>query len=152
MPLLFNNTRYLATNGTSITSTKWKIETHEYRTKTPQESFDALCNHFNIQNDVQGGMYPGISSLNHFIDTFYGDLSSLNMSGEGADVFTVSGINSSQGPINIEWYVNSAATAIDGTMITNAGDTCIPYLIAGYSSHINIRGGRQIELVSYFCF
>jgi hypothetical protein len=148
MPLLFNNSKYLATNGSSITSSKWKIGTHEYRTKTPQESFDALCNHFNIQNDVQGGMYPGIASLQHFIDTFYGDLISLNMSGEGADVFTVSGINSSQGPINIEWYVNSTATAVDGTLIVNNADTCIPYLIAGYSSHINIRGGRQIELVS----
>lgn len=148
MPLLFNNSKYLATNGTSITSSKWKIGTHEYRTKTPQESFDALCNHFNIQNDVQGGMYPGIASLNHFVDTFYGDLISLNMSGEGADVFTVSGINSSQGPINIEWYVNSTQAPLDARIITNNADTCIPYLIAGYSSHINIRGGRQIELVS----
>ena len=148
MPLLFNNTKYLATNGTSITSTKWKIGTHEYRTKTPQESFDALCNHYNIQNDVSGGMYPGIASLNHFVDTFYGDLISLNMSGEGSDVFTVSGINSSQGPINIEWYVNSTVAPLDARIITNAADTCIPFLIAGYSSHINIRGGRQIELVS----
>ena len=93
-------------------------------------------------------MYPGIASLNHFVDTFYGDLISLNMSGEGADVFTVSGINSSQGPINIEWYVNSVQAPLDARIITNNADTCIPYLIAGYSSHINIRGGRQIELVS----
>jgi len=148
MPLLFNNTRYLATNGTSITSSKWKIGTHEYRTKTPQETFDALCNHFNIQNDVNGGMYPGIASIQHFIDTFYGDLISLNVSGENSDIFSVSGINSSQGPINIEWYVNSTTTPRDGTLIQNDADTCIPYLIAGYSSHINIKGGRQIELVS----
>lgn len=148
MPLLFNNTRYLATNGTSITSTKWKIGTHEYRTKTPQETFDALCNHYNIQNDMSGGMFPGIASLHHFTDTFYGDLISLNVSGESNDIFSVSGVNASQGPINIEWVVNSTATPIDGTLIQNAADTCIPYLIAGYSSHINIRGGRQIELVS----
>lgn len=148
MPLLFNNTRYLATNGASITSTKWKIGTHEYRTKTPQESFDALCNHFNIQNDVYGGMYPGIASLQHFTDTFYGDLISLNVSGESNDIYSVSGINASQGPINIEWYVNSAQIPIDGILLQNNDDRCTPYLIAGYSSHINIRGGRQIELVS----
>jgi hypothetical protein len=148
MPLLFNNSRYLATNGSSITSTKWKIGTHEYRTKTPQESFDALCNHFNIQNDMNGGMYPGIASLQHFIDTFYGDVISLNVSGESNDIYSVSGINASQGPINIEWYVNAQQIARDGRLIQNNGDTCIPYLIAGYSSHINIRGNRQIELVS----
>lgn len=150
MPLLFNNSRYLATNGASIVSTKWKIGTHEYRTKTVQESFDALCNHYNIQNDVAGGMYPGIASLNHFVDTFYGDLISLNVSGENSDLFTVSGINSSQGPINIEWYVNASTIPSDptGSLIRNVGHTCIPYLIAGYSSHIDIRAGRQIELVS----
>ena len=148
MPLLFNNSRYLATNGASITSTKWKIGTHEYRTKTPQESFDALCNHFNIQNDMNGGMYPGIASLQHFMDTFYGDVISLNVSGESNDIYSVSGINASQGPINIEWYVNAQQIARDGRLIQNNGDTCIPYLIAGYSSHINIRGNRQIELVS----
>lgn len=149
MPLLFNNSRYLATNGASITSTKWKIGTHEYRTKTPQESFDALCHHFNIQNDMNGGMYPGIASLEHFIDTFYGDIISLNVSGESNDIYSVSGINASQGPINIEWYVNSTAIPVNANaLITDATHTCIPYLIAGYSSHINIRGGRQIELVS----
>jgi hypothetical protein len=149
MPLLFNNSRYLATNGASITSTKWKIGTHEYRTKTPQESFDALCNHFNVQNDMNGGMYPGIQSINHFIDTFYGDIISLNVSGESNDIYSVSGINASQGPINIEWYVNSAAIPANANaLITDANDTCIPYLIACYSSHINIRGNRQIELVS----
>lgn len=148
-PLLFNNSKYLATNGASITSSKWKIGTHEYRTKTTQETFDALCNHFNIQNDMNGGMYPGIQSINHFIDTFYGDIISLNVSGESNDIFSVSGINASQGPINIEWYVNSTAVPVDANaLITDANDTCIPYLIAGYSSHINIRGGRQIELVS----
>lgn len=149
MPLLFNNSKYLATNGASVTSTKWKIGTHEYRTRTPQESFDALCHHFNIQNDMNGGMYPGIASLEHFIDTFYGDIISLNVSGESNDIYSVSGINASQGPINIEWYVNSIAIPVNANaLITNAADTCIPYLIAGYSSHINIRGGRQIELVS----
>jgi hypothetical protein len=149
LPLLFNNSRYLATNGASITSTKWKIGTHEYRTKTPQESFDALCNHFNVQNDMNGGMYPGIQSINHYIDTFYGDIISLNVSGESNDIYSVSGINASQGPINIEWYVNSAAIPVNpNALITGVNDICIPYLIAGYSSHINIRGGRQIELVS----
>jgi hypothetical protein len=124
-----------------------KLFNGNYNYTPPMGIIEGIKNNM-IQNDVQGGMYPGIASLNHFVETFYGDLISLNMSGEGADVFTVSGINSSQGPINIEWYVNSTATAVDGTLIVNNADTCIPYLIAGYSSHINIRGGRQIELVS----
>ena len=92
-------------------------------------------------------MYPGIASLAHFTDTFYGDLISLNVSGEPNDAFTVSGINTNQGPINIEWYVNAKQSTHD-TERTEAGKTCMPYLIAGYSSHIEIRGGRQISLSS----
>ena len=147
LPVLFNNSKYLLNNGDSIVSTKWKIGTHEYRTKTNQENFDGLLNHFNIQQNVDGGMYPGIASLNHFITQFYADLISLNVSGEGSDIFTASGINTNQGPINIEWYVN--ANALTGaTEFTPAAGNCLPYLIAGYSSHIEIRGGRQISLVS----
>ena len=154
LPYLFNNTRYLCTNGESITSTKWKIGTHEYRTKTPQESFDGLLNHFNIQQDVNGGMYPGIASLNHFITQFYADLISLNVSGESSDIFTASGINTNQGPINIEWYVNATTLTHDTDLVNideqNNNNTVrvLPYLIAAYSSHIEIHAGRQISLVS----
>ena len=74
LPVLFNNTKYLLNNGDSIVSTKWKIGTHKCRTKTVAESFDGLLNHFNIQQNVDGGMYPGIASLNHFYTQFYSDI------------------------------------------------------------------------------
>ena len=126
-----------------------EIGTHEYRTRTIQEQFDALSNHLNLTQNVEGGMYPGIASLHHFTDTFYGDLISLNVSGEPNNIFTVRGVNTNQGPINIEWYVNAVeiATSTDRTIVGGA-ETVMPYLIASFSSHIKISGGRQISLVS----
>ena len=148
LPVLFNNSKYLCTNGESIKSTKWKIGTHEYRTQTIQESFSGLLNHFNIQQNVDGGMYPGIQSLSHFVDTFYGDLISLNVTGEGSDIFTASGVNTQQGPINIEWYVNATTLNYASDRTPIGTERVLPYLIAGYSSHIEIRGGHQIQLVT----
>ena len=92
-------------------------------------------------------MYPGIASLNHFVTQFYADLISLNVSGEGSDLYTVSGINTNQGPINIEWYVN-ADSLVAATDLTPDTGNVLPYLVASYSSHIEIHAGNQIKLVS----
>ena len=93
-------------------------------------------------------MYPGIQSLSHFVDTFYGDLISLNVTGEGSDIFTASGVNTQQGPINIEWYVNAERLNYASDRTPIGTERVLPYLIAGYSSHIEIRGGHQIQLVT----
>ena len=70
--------------------------------------------------------------------------------GYDQDIIYNSSLSLLSGPIADEKKVDSTVdlTRNDARIITNVADTCIPFLIAGYSSHINIRGGRQIELVS----
>jgi hypothetical protein len=157
---LFNNSRYYARNGSSVKSTIWKIGHAEHPKRTVQQSFDALLQHFNIQNDQgSGGMYPGIQSLHHFVETFYSDIISLNVPGE-TDPYCISGLNTQEPPLQITWTVeadaipqarNAANTADVPTipgLIDLVATQCTPYLICGYTSCLEIRGGRQITLIN----
>ena len=144
---LFNNSRYFARNGTSITNCSWRIGMSEYPARNMQQQFDALLQHFNIQNDQgSGGMYPGIQSLHHFRETFYADIISLNCNQSETD-FVISGLNTQETPLQITWNVTAATAAAVDTLIP-ANDPCTPYLISGYTSCLEIRGGRQITLIN----
>jgi hypothetical protein len=145
---LFNNSRYFARNGTSITKCSWKVGMSEYPAKNIQQQFDALLQHFNIQNDQgSGGMYPGIQSLHHFTETFYADILSLNSNQSESD-YVISGLNTQETPLQITWNVESDAVGVVDTLIPNAADLCTPYLICGYTSCLEIRGGRQISIIN----
>ena len=93
-------------------------------------------------------MYPGIQSLIHFQETFYGDLLSLNCNQSESD-FVISGLDTQETPLQITWEVNSKqVNAVPSTaqLYQNAASLCTPYLIWGYTSCLEIAGGRQITL------
>ena len=144
---LFNNSRYFARNGSSVTDCTWIVGNSRYPSKNIQQQFDALLQHFNFQNDQgSGGMYPGIQSINHFKETFYGDLLSLNCNQSESD-YVISGLDTQETPLQITWEVNSrqiTALGSNGSLFTNATDLCTPYLICGYTSCLEIEGNRQI--------
>jgi hypothetical protein len=146
---LFNNSRYFCRNGTSVTDCTWIVGNSRYPSRNIQQQFDALLQHFNFQNDQgAGGMYPGIQSLNHFQETFYGDLLSLNCNQSESD-FVISGLDTQETPLQITWEVNSRqvnSTESIQQLYANAAELCTPYLICGYTSCLEIAGGRQITL------
>ena len=144
---LFNNSRYFARNGTSIDNCSWQVGMSLYPTRNLMQQFEGVLQHFNIQNDQgSGGMYPGIQSLHHFKETFYCDILSLNCNQSEAD-YVISGLNTQESPLQITWNVNATASAAIDTLIPNTTDTCIPYLICGYTSCLEVRGGRQITVI-----
>lgn len=146
---LFNNSRYFCRNGTSITDCTWVVGNSRYPSRTLQQQFDGLLQHFNFQNDQgSGGMYPGIQSIHHFKETFYGDLLSLNCNQSESD-YVISGLDTQETPLQITWEVNSKqvnATHLQNQLFTDAADLCTPYLICGYTSCLEIAGNRQITL------
>jgi hypothetical protein len=146
---LFNNSRYFARNGSSIDTCSWTIGNSQYPQRTVQQQFDALLQHFNIQNDQgSGGMYPGIQSLHHFRETFYTDIMSLNCNQSESD-YVISGLNTQETPLQITWNVNATVLpAVIDTLIPNVADQCTPYLICGYTSCLEIRVGRQLTLIN----
>lgn len=145
---LFNNSRYFARNGTSITDCTWVVGNSRYPSRTLQQQFDGLLQHFNFQNDQgSGGMYPGIQSIHHFKETFYGDLLSLNCNQSETD-FVISGLDTQETPLQITWEVNSKEVTAFGNapLFTDETHLCTPYLICGYTSCLEIAGNRQVTL------
>ena len=97
-------------------------------------------------------MYPGIQSIKHFEETFYGDLLSLNCNQSETD-FVVSGLNTLETPLQVTWEVTGQqlkkenGTVVDG--LFNEADTlCQPYLICGFTSCLEIANNRQISLIN----
>jgi hypothetical protein len=147
MRRLFNNSRYFARNGTSIDDCSWRVGMSEYPKRNLMQQFEGVLQHFNIQNDQgSGGMYPGIQSIHHFRDTFYCDILSLNCNQSESD-YVISGLNTQETPLQITWNVNATASAAIDTLIPNTTDHCTPYLICGYTSCLEVRGGRQITVI-----
>jgi hypothetical protein len=146
---LFNNSRYFARNGTSVTDCTWIVGNSRYPSRTLQQQFDGLLQHFNFQNDQgSGGMYPGIQSIQHFKETFYGDLLSLNCNQSESD-FVISGLDTQETPLQITWEVNAKqvnATGLNAALFTDATHLSTPYLICGYTSCLEIAGNRQVTL------
>ena len=144
---LFNNSRYFARNGTSIDTCSWQVGMSLYPTRNLMQQFEGVLQHFNIQNDQgSGGMYPGIQSLNHFRETFYCDILSLNCNQSEAD-YVISGLNTQETPLQITWNVNATASAAVDTLLPSTSELCTPYLICGYTSCLEVRGGRQITVI-----
>ena len=146
---LFNNSKYYARNGTSVTDCTWIVGNSRYPARTVQQQFDGLLQHFNFQNDQgSSGMYPGIQSIHHFQETFYGDLLSLNCNQSESD-FVISGLDTQETPLQLTWEVNAKpvnATALNAALFADENDLCTPYLICGYTSCLEIAGNRQVTL------
>ena len=144
---LFNNSRYFARNGSSITDCSWRVGMSEYPKRNLMQQFEGVLQHFNIQNDQgSGGMYPGIQSIHHFRDTFYCDILSLNCNQSESD-YVISGLNTQETPLQITWNVNATASPVIDTLLPSLTDQCTPYLICGYTSCLEVRGGRQITVI-----
>ena len=146
-PILFNNSKYFVRNGESISTTQWFLGNTQLMTRTPQDTYEELLRHFNISHDCVGGLYPGIKSIYHFNKTFYGDVLSLNVSGEGSEIYNVSGKDSDELPLQIGWNTISTTACPADAQINVAATNCMPVMIVATSPHLQIGSGRQIVYV-----
>ena len=146
-PVLFNNSKYFIRNGESIATTQWFLGNTQLITRTPQDTYEELLRHFDISNDNCGGLYPGIKSLYHFNKTFYGDVLSLNVSGESSEIYNVSGKDSDELPLQIGWNTTSTTAFPADAVINVAATNCIPVMIVATSPHLQISRGRQISYI-----
>ena len=75
---------------------------------------------------------------------------SLNFPEKG-DIFTVSGLATEQTPASVEWVVTSntytPAGGLIGNYLLTDATNCLPCLICAYSSHLEIGGGRVVNLI-----
>ena len=149
-PILFNNSKYFVRNGDGIENCTWTIGNTRLNTEKPQEQWESVLRHFNVQNDTVSGLHPMYQNINQFLRYGYAHILSLNVSGEDKDPYTVSGIDTDAVPINIQWQT-VASTAVPGIDpvwgIIDPAYQASPVLIACYTSHLEISNGRHVELV-----
>jgi hypothetical protein len=148
-PLTLNNSKYFIRNGSGIKTCTWIVGNVRYVPETIVEQFNGVLKAFNTQADTLGGVYPGIQSIAHYQDTFYAHILSMNVSGE-KDMYTVSGLNSSEIPISIGWEVtggddiSNVDVGTNGIFADTSTTSCIPILYACYSSHLEVLAGRNV--------
>jgi hypothetical protein len=96
---------------------------------------------------VLGGCHPGLTGIPAFKDTYYAHVHALNATGEN-DIFTVSGLDASETPVQITWEYTG------GDVVTNAvfpeiyqaavNTIHTPMIIAVHSAHLDIMANRNI--------
>jgi len=151
-PKLLNNSKYFVRNGDGIATCTYIVGNVRLIPENIQEQFNGVLRAWNSQNDVLGGLYPGIASLAHFQSQFYSHILSLNVTNEH-DLYTVSGLNCSATPISIAWEVTGSSAApanIDkqatsnGNIWATGNTSATPVMIACYTSRLEISAGRSI--------
>jgi hypothetical protein len=151
-PKTLNNSKYFVRNGDGIQQCTYIVGNVRLIPETIPEQFNGVLRAWNAQNDVLGGLYPGIQSLAHYQSQFYAHVLSLNVTNEH-DIYTVSGLNCSATPISIAWEVQptSAAPANIDKQATSNGNiwatgatSATPVMIACYTSYLAVSSGRQI--------
>ena len=149
---LLNNSKYFVRNGDGISTCTYIVGNVRLIPETIPEQFNGVLRAWNNQNDVLGGLYPGIASLGHYQSQFYSHILSLNVTNEH-DLYCVSGVNCSASPMSIAWEVTGTSTApanIDNQATSNGNiwatgkTSATPIMIACYTSRLEISAGRQI--------
>ena len=118
-PMTLNNSKYFLRNGSGVKSCTWIVGNIRYVPETILEQWNGVLKAFNIQADTLGGCYPGIQSMAHYQDQFYAHILSMNIPGE-KDMYTISGLNSSEIPISVAWEV-SGGDPIDNVDVGTNG-------------------------------
>ena len=151
-PKLLNNSKYFVRNGDGIQNCTYIVGNVRLIPETIPEQFNGVLRAWNAQNDVLGGLYPGIASLAHFQSQFYAHILSLNVTNEH-DMYTVSGLNCSATPISIAWEVQATSAApanIDrqatsnGNIWATGATNATPIMIACYTSSLHVSAGRSV--------
>jgi hypothetical protein len=125
--------------------------------------YNSVLRGFNMKNDLLWGTSPYIRHYSDFIETAFGHLISFQATGEN-DLYTISGLDSSQQPLSIAWEIAGGDTVVDGStglvgiktsqkvindgVVCQKDDSCLPVVIAAYSSHLEVTAGRNIQLFS----
>ena len=160
---VFNQSKYFARNGSGVKNGTWYAGNVKLISETPLQMYNSMLRSFNMKNDLLGGTSPYIRHYADFIETTFGHVISFQATGEN-EIYTISGLDSSQQPLSIAWEVQGGDTVSDGStglagvkagqkilndgLVYQSGDSNLPVIIAAYSSHLEVTSGRNIQLFS----
>ena len=138
---VFNQSKYFAHNGSSAKSGTWYAGSVKLISEIPLQMYNSILRGFYMKNDLLGGTSPKIRHYSDFIETTFGHLISFQATGEN-DLYTISGLDSSQQPLSLAWEIVGSDTVSDGStglagvkagqkilndgLVCQSGDSCLP--------------------------
>jgi hypothetical protein len=137
--LLYNQSRYFASDACGLTSSSWEINNvpiipiplADY--EIYNENLIALGNN---HIDTGSGVFPGLNSLAAFLKYFFVHICSLEMiQNEG---FYKSGLDGKSSSLNVVWRVNFGA---------NTNDKVTPYIFAKTTRILQVNEGNSLTVI-----
>jgi hypothetical protein len=137
--LLYNQSRYFASDACGLTSSTWEINNvpiipiplADY--EIYNENLIALGNN---HVDTGSGVHPGLNSLAAFLRTYFCHICSLEMiQNEG---FYKSGLDGKSSSLNVVWRLNFGA---------NTSDKITPYIFAKTTRILQVNEGNSLTVL-----
>jgi len=137
--LLYNQSRYFASDACGLTSSTWEINNvpiipiplADY--EIYNENLIALGNN---HIDTGSGVHPGLNSLAAFLRTYFCHICSLEMIQNEA--FMKTGLDGKSSSLNVIWRVNFGA---------NTSDKVTPYIFAKTTRILQINEGNSLTVI-----
>jgi hypothetical protein len=137
--LLYNQSRYFASDACGLTSSSWEINNvpiipiplADY--EIYNENLIALGNN---HIDTGSGVHPGLNSLAAFLRTYFCHICSLEMIQNEA--FMKTGLDAKSSSLNVVWRLNFGA---------NSTDKVTPYIFAKTTRILQINEGNSLTVI-----
>jgi hypothetical protein len=137
----FNNSIYFQRAGGGIKTSSWYINSQPFTVNSsPIQIFNNTLQALDYTNiDIaSGGLHPGALSTGHYNRNYFVDCLSLeNISGDGNN--WVSGLGGNGGVISVQYNATFTAASQEADVI--------PYIIGRVSKIMNIKIGRNIDIM-----
>lgn len=135
----FNQSVYFQRNGQYLTSSQWTIGS-EKLPQVPSTLMNCIQNTveaFNLHQSADLGFYAGNKSINDYVTYFFADALSLAHVGDNAGVMLVSGLNTRELPVSIEWTTKGSTTTTQ---------EWLPLVICCETRKCSITAGNSISV------
>ncbi|EKX38476.1 hypothetical protein GUITHDRAFT_144246 [Guillardia theta CCMP2712] len=109
----FNQTVYFQRNGEELVTSQWTIGS-EKLPQVPSNLMNCIQNTveaFNLHQSADLGFYAGNKSISDYVKYFFCDTLSLSHVGDAGGTMVISGLDTRQLPVSIEWSTRGSVTS-----------------------------------------
>ncbi|EKX30826.1 hypothetical protein GUITHDRAFT_122960 [Guillardia theta CCMP2712] len=139
-----NQSRYFRRNGDNLLSSQWTLGSE----KLPQVPntltgcVQSVVEAFNLHQSADGGFYKGCTDIEMFSTFFFADILSLQHVGDTSGIMLVSGLDTRQLPIIVEWSTRDVGT----TTYSTSSQYWTPFIIAAETRKCDISAGNSVSI------
>lgn len=139
----FNQTRYFQRNGNNLLSSQWTLGSEKLPQvpNTLKGCVQSVVEAFNMHQSADAGFYKGMIDIIAYEKYYFQDILSLEHVGDTSGIMLVSGLNTRELPISIEWSTKDV-----GATYTSGSQYYTPFIIAKETRRVDIGAGNAISI------